>query len=772
MTGLNKLIHEAHRRSLWQVLGIYLVASWLVFQVVQTLTEGLGLPDWVPPFALILLLIGLPIVVATAFVQEGMGGGARTEPAAPAPDEAREETAPTASPLQIDVAQAGRKSRPHHHIFTWRNALLGGGAAFSLLGVITAAWIIMRTLGIGPAATLVARGILDERAPIVLAQFSAPDPSIATAATEALRIDLSQSDVIALVDPASLTEALARMERSPDEKLTLETAWEVAVREGYAAVIAGEITAVGNGYVLASRIIDAASGQTLAADRQSAANADEIIPAIDRLSARMRERVGESYSDLRADEPLHRVTTGSLEALQKYSVAVEIFDVGGDESVGNALLEEAVQLDPGFAMAWRKLGLTRTGGRARRIEALEKAFEHRDRLTERERLHTEAIYYYDIPRDYQAAITAYERLIELDPNDDWALNNIAVVYSQGLGNYALAEQYYERASAADSTNVLPFRNAANVEINQGKLAEAEATLDGIYERFLYDRTAAGLRVAVETSRGDYEAAMAAADRFDELPTDPAVLMSKTSWLTAIAATQGRLAEAEALAVESAGHHGESGRPFPLLSMAEDLVWVDMNVRQDTARAGQRLAAYMESDGFDEAEPLTRPYMIVLDLMSNTGSRGAVASWIAEFESEIPVEYRQDLDDRYLAWEGVLLAREGRYDEAISTLRRQENRACTLCRYSPLAQVYDQAGARDSAIAYYEQYVNASDADRLFWDASQLGPALERLAVLHDEAGDLARSSQSGDKRASADRWSGAVPSGPPPPGIHTRPHAS
>ena len=735
MSYLKKLIHEIHRRSLWQVLVIYLGASWLVLQAVDTLAGALSLPDWAPPMALFALIVGFPIVLATAFVQEGMGGSARTEPAAPAPDQDQAGTAPTPSPLEIDVAQAGKETRPHHHIFTWRNALLGGAAAFTLLGVITAAWIIMRTLGIGPAATLVARGILDERAPIVLAQFSGPDPSIATAATEALRIDLSQSDVIALVDPASLTEALARMERSPDEKLTLEMAREVAVREGYAAVIAGEITAVGNGYVLTSRIVDAASGQTLASDRQSAANADEIIPAIDRLSARMRERVGESYSDLRADEPLHQVTTGSLEALQKYSEAIEIFEVGGDEPVGNALLEEAVELDPGFAMAWRKLGLTRTGGRARRIEAMEKAFEYRDRLTERERLLTEATYYTQISRDYQAAITAYERLIELDPNDSWALNNIGVVYS-GLGNYALAEQYYERASAADSTGVLPFRNAAHMEINQGKLDEAEATLDGIFERFPNDLSLAGMGIEVATNRGDYEAAVAATERFDQLPADPAVLMSKTNWLATIAATQGRLAEAEALAVESARHHEESGRAFPLLSMAEDLVWVDMIVREDTVRAGERLAAFMEEDGFYGADPLSRPYVEVLDLLSNTGSRADVESWIAEFESEVPAEYRQDLDDRYLAWEGVLLAREGRYDEAISTLRRREHRACTLCRYSPLAQVYDQAGARDSAIAYYEGYVNAFDSHRAFWDASRLGPALERLGVLYDEAGDL------------------------------------
>ena len=708
-------------RTLWQVLAVYITASWIVLQVVDVVTDNMGLPDWVFPFALLLLLIGFPIIIATAVVQGRLA--ARVEAAAAAAVDTDE------PPPPMPEAPA------HHKLLTWRNAIAGGVLALALLVVVTSGFMFMRNRGIGPVGSLVAKGMLEERAPIVLAEFSGPEPSITTAATEALRIDLSQSEVIALVDPASLTGALVRMERDPDEKLTPETAREVALREGYAAVIAGDITPVGSGYVLTSRIVDAASGRTLASARQSASNADEIIPAIDRLSARMRERVGESYSDLRADEPLEQVTTSSLEALQKYSEAIAIFDVGGDESLGNALLEEAVQLDPGFAMAWRKLGVTRIGGRARRVEALEKAFEYRDRLTERERLHTEAIYYRMIPRDYQASITAYERLIELDPNDDWALNNIAVVYSD-LGDFALAEDYYERASAADSTSVLSVRNAAVAEMNQGKLDEAEKTLDEIYRKFPDDRGSAGLHVGLEANRGDYAAALAAAQRFDELPADPVTMMSKTSWLAAVAATQGRLADAEALALESARHHQASGRSSPMLSMASDLVWLDLLVRQDTARAEERLAAYMQSDGFDQSDPLNRPYGQVLDFLSQTGRRAEVESLIAEFESEVPEEYRQDLEDDYLSWEGALLAREGRYEEAIATLRQRENRNCTLCRYQPLARIYDQAGVPDSAIAYYEGYVNAPGAFRLFWDDSNLGPTLERLAVLYDEAGDL------------------------------------
>jgi len=709
------------KRTLWQVLALYVGASWVILQVVDIVKDNMGLPDWVFPFALLLLLVGLPIIVATAVVQgrhSAAMAAARAEPV---------DSQQVAAPMPEQEA--------HHRLLTWKNAIVGGGLALVLLVVVTAGFMFMRNQGIGPVGSLVASGMLDDHAPIVLAQFESPDPSIGTAATEALRIDLSQSDVVALVDPASLTEALARMERDPDEPLTLEVAREVAVREGYAAVIAGDITAVGNGYALTSRIVDAASGQTLASARQSAANADEIIPAIDRLSAKMRERVGESYSDLRADEPLDQVTTGSLEALEKYSEGIEIFEVGGDEDLGNALLEEAVELDPGFAMAWRKLGLTRIG-RARRIEAMEKAFENRDRLTERERLLTEAIYYEQIVRDYQASITAYERLLEMDPNDDWALNNLGVVYDQDLGDYALAEEYYERANAADSNNVLSFRNAARAEINQGKLDEARTSLDGVYSMFPDDQGSAGLRVALETNLGDYDAAVAAAELFSELPPDPRVDMSRTAWLSAIAATRGRLAEAEALALESARHHEASGRTRPLLSMANAFVWIDFTVRNDPARARERLEAMLEADGFSELDPLNRGYGGVINMLANVGTRAEVEALIAEFESEVPEEYRQDLDDQYLSWEGTLLSREGRYDEAIATFRQREVPGCQMCRHMPLARVYDEAGMPDSAIAFYERYVDEFEAFRVYWDENLLGPSLERLGQLYDEAGDL------------------------------------
>ena len=75
MSRLKRLIQEIHRRSLWQVLGIYLFGAWVAFQGIEALADGLAMPEWVPGFALVILILGLPIVLATAFVQEGVGAG-------------------------------------------------------------------------------------------------------------------------------------------------------------------------------------------------------------------------------------------------------------------------------------------------------------------------------------------------------------------------------------------------------------------------------------------------------------------------------------------------------------------------------------------------------------------------------------------------------------------------------------------------------------------------------------------------------------------------
>jgi hypothetical protein len=126
MNRLKQFITEIHRRSLWQVLGIYVVGAWIAFQIVQTLTEGLGLPDWFPGIALGLLIVLLPVVLATAFVQEGVRGPRRPEATEPAVREVR---------------------GAHQRAFTWRNAGLGVVIALGGWGVVATGWLMLGERG-------------------------------------------------------------------------------------------------------------------------------------------------------------------------------------------------------------------------------------------------------------------------------------------------------------------------------------------------------------------------------------------------------------------------------------------------------------------------------------------------------------------------------------------------------------------------------------------------------------------------------------------------
>ncbi len=145
---LTRLIREIHRRSLWQVLGIYVVTSWAVLSAVDTLGGALNLPEWFPAVALALLLIGLPIVLATAFVQVGDPGSEVDQP-----EDSGAEGAP----------QPQRKTTGVSRLFTWRNAILGGVGAFALWGVLVAGWLVVAggTLSTGDSASIVLAAVAE-----------------------------------------------------------------------------------------------------------------------------------------------------------------------------------------------------------------------------------------------------------------------------------------------------------------------------------------------------------------------------------------------------------------------------------------------------------------------------------------------------------------------------------------------------------------------------------------------------------------------------------
>ncbi len=757
MERMKDLIHEIHRRSLWQVLGIYLAGSWLALQVVETLADSMSMPPWVPPFAIVLLVIGLPVVLATAFVQEGVGGGqarrgvesggsveaAPTGPVAsgadapgpsapgadtPSPDAPGPEEMPTGGPET-------RRKRAHHRVLTWRNAIAGGAAAFALLALVLGAWLVSRALGIGPAATLVAKGVLDEQATIVLADFESEDANLSRAATEAFRIDLSQSRVVRLADPGFVREALIRMEREGARTLDLELALELAVREGLPAVLHGEIHEAGGRYVVSAALIDSEDGAVLASHRETAADSSQIVPAIDATSNRLRERIGESLPDLRGSAPLARVTTSDLEALRQYSQGARLADMGEEERAVT-FLEQAIARDSSFAMAHRKLAVVlrnRFEQRSRAHGALARAFELRDRLTERERYLTEASYYYEVRRDLTRSAAAYESLLELDANDDWALNNVGIIYGNEQRDYARAEPMFERAIEVDSLSAPPYFNLAVIQGAQGRLEAVDSTIALWAGRLPSDPRPAAFAAQRAFQAGDWEEAETRGLAFlEEHGSNPALAADARRFLANTLATRGRLAEAERFWREVEADQLRRGLPDAALDAALDRAWLDLMRRQREA-ALRDFRQALDRYSLADLDPLDRPYPGIIRFLVRAGRPAEARRYLAEWEAA-----EEGVETRPVYWgtRGTVEAAGGELEEAVAYVRRGDTGPCTVCTPIGLARAYDRASAADSAIAYYEMYLETGMLFRDGVDATNRGPALERLAQLYDEKGDL------------------------------------
>ncbi|UCC84552.1 MAG: hypothetical protein JSW46_06395, partial [Gemmatimonadota bacterium] len=250
MNRLKRLIVEAHQRSLWQALLVYLGASYAVLEAVTLFRDEFGLPDWLLPAALILLLIGLPVVVVTSLAAEEVYG-----------DEVPEEHAEAA-------AEEDRRLRS----LTWRNVILGVVGVVVVLAASSGGYMGLREAGIGPFGTLITKGVLEERERIVLADFEnhTPDSLVARGATEYFRTALSQTTVVTLARGDYLASVLGRMGKDPSVAVDYELAREVAVRQGLKAVIAGEVTVVGTSYVVSARLDAAETGENLWADSETA----------------------------------------------------------------------------------------------------------------------------------------------------------------------------------------------------------------------------------------------------------------------------------------------------------------------------------------------------------------------------------------------------------------------------------------------------------------------------------------------------------------------
>ena len=321
--------------------------------------------------------------------------------------------------------------------------------------------------------------MLTDKDTVVLADFenTTGDPVFDGTIRQGLAVQLEQSPFLSLVSEGTVKQTLRLMGQTPDARLTPDIAQQLCLRTGSTAVLNGSIAKLGNQYVLGLRAINCRTGDSLAEEQVTAATKEEVLKALAQAASRLRARLGESVGTVQKyNAPLEQVTTSSLEALHAYSLGRTTLIDKEDPAAGIQLFQRAIALDPNFAMAYASLGLAY--GKYSEQESVRnytRAFELRDRVSDREKLYIESHYHASVTGDWEKARYAYELWIQLYPRDDIPHLNLAELLSS-VGDYEDAKN-----EAAESLRLLPgdclsYGAVLGSLIRMDRLVEARAQL--------------------------------------------------------------------------------------------------------------------------------------------------------------------------------------------------------------------------------------------------------------------------------------------------------
>ena len=338
---------------------------------------------------------------------------------------------------------------------------------------------------------------------------------------QALSVQLGQSPYLNIFPDDRVHEALRFMGRQPNERVTRDIAKEICQRNGIKAMIAGTIAGLGSHYVLTLEAINAADGTSIAKEQVEADSKEHVLTALGKAATSIREKLGESLTSIKKyDAPVEQATTSSLDALKAYTQATETFQQGDNEGA-IPWFKKAIEIDPNFAMAYARLAVIYNNGFQVDLgeQYSQKAYDLRNRVSERERFYIEEKYTSYVTGDREEAIKVLKSWIQTYPNDFIPHNNLSVNYAL-FGKWDDAMTEAKEAVRLSPNNVLPKTNLVEGYMRQGRFDEAQQTL----EQLLGDNPDRGsyrfYAYSIAFLKGDIEAANKSLEYFAKKPTDP------------------------------------------------------------------------------------------------------------------------------------------------------------------------------------------------------------------------------------------------------------
>ena len=375
----------------------------------------------------------------------------------------------------IDSGRLVLSDTPQKSFFKKRWKLIAAGvlAAAVVIGILT------KTLHVSFIVMHSKPSTLTERDSILVADFdnSTGDPVFDGTLKKALAVKLDESPFFNVLPEDRVQQTLRYMGRQVDERITSDLGREICQRQGAAALLAGAIARLGSRYVIELDASSCQSGKRLGSEQTEAETKEQVLRAVGAAASQLRAKLGESRNSIeKYDTPIEEATTASLEALKAYSLG-EAQRARGADSGSLPFYRRAVEIDPYFAMAYATLGTVyaNMGESKLSAENSKKAFDLRERVSEREKFYIAAHYYGGVG-ELDKSVEEYLIWQQSYPRDWIPRNNLCSTYA-AMGWYEKALPECQKALELEPNDPLPYTSLAGVYLGLNRFDDAQTILE-------------------------------------------------------------------------------------------------------------------------------------------------------------------------------------------------------------------------------------------------------------------------------------------------------
>jgi serine/threonine protein kinase/Flp pilus assembly protein TadD len=323
------------------------------------------------------------------------------------------------------------------------------------------------------------KNLLTEKDTILLTDFTnnTGDTVFDGTLKQALAVQLGQSPFLNIFSEDRVRDQLKLMNISTDARITREIGKDICARQSIKAMLLGSISGVGTHYVVLLDAVNSQTGDMIASEQFEADGKEQVLKLLGSAASRLREKLGESLVTIKAfDAPIENVTTSSLDALRQYSLGMQAH-LKADYIHAIPFYQEALRIDPNFAIAHARLAYcynNQKSFQASRDESI-KAYELRDRVSERERFIITSSYYGGVTGQWDDQIKELDKWKATYPRDWEPLNLLSNRYT-AVGPFDLAVSEGNKAIDLNPNDARAYVNVGVAYIELNKFDEAKQIL--------------------------------------------------------------------------------------------------------------------------------------------------------------------------------------------------------------------------------------------------------------------------------------------------------